>query len=92
MDRSSKSLKRTTHSRKRSLSPDSRSHDRHRHDRKRSPIQRTLPLGASSLYKGDFTAYEPMFAHYLDIQKQIDLEDLPESEVKGRWKSFVGKW
>lgn len=28
---------------------------------------------------------------YLDIQKGIFLEDLGEDEVKGRWKSFVGK-
>lgn len=33
-----------------------------------------------------------MFALYLDIQKQLVLEELPEMEVKGRWKSFVGKW
>ena len=33
-----------------------------------------------------------MFALYLDIQKQLDLEDLEETEVKGRWKSFVNKW
>jgi DNA phosphorothioation-dependent restriction protein DptG len=33
-----------------------------------------------------------MFAVYLDIQKQLDLEDLEENEVKGRWKSFVNKW
>lgn len=29
---------------------------------------------------------------YLDIQKGIFLDDLGEDEVKGRWKSFVGKW
>ncbi|TKA77364.1 hypothetical protein B0A49_01503 [Cryomyces minteri] len=33
-----------------------------------------------------------MFALYLDIQKQKVLDDLSEEEVKGRWKSFVGKW
>ena len=33
-----------------------------------------------------------MFALYLDIQKQLDIEDLSEAEVKGRWKSFVNKW
>ena len=33
-----------------------------------------------------------MFALYLDIQKQIDIEELEEGEVKGRWKSFVNKW
>lgn len=29
---------------------------------------------------------------YLDIQKQLDTADLSETERKGRWKRFVGKW
>ena len=33
-----------------------------------------------------------MFGLYLDIQKHKILEDLPEDEVRGRWKAFVGKW
>ena len=33
-----------------------------------------------------------MFELYLDIQKQKVLDELAEGEVKGRWKSFVGKW
>ena len=33
-----------------------------------------------------------MFELYLDIQKQKVLEELPDDEAKGRWKSFVGKW
>lgn len=33
-----------------------------------------------------------MFGLYLDIQKKLVLEELSEDEVKGRWKSFVGKW
>ena len=33
-----------------------------------------------------------MFALYLDIQKQKDIEELEEDEVKGRWKSFINKW
>lgn len=33
-----------------------------------------------------------MFGLYLDIQKQLILEELADDEVKGRWKSFVGKW
>ena len=28
----------------------------------------------------------------MDIQKQIDIATLSEDEVKGRWKSFLGKW
>ncbi len=52
----------------------------------------TLPLRATKLSNHDLAAYRPMFSSYLDIQKQIALEDLPEHEVKGRWKSFVNKW
>jgi hypothetical protein len=33
-----------------------------------------------------------MFALYLDIQKGKVIDDLDEAEVKGRWKSFIGKW
>lgn len=35
---------------------------------------------------------EPLLAHYLSIQKQKDLFDMDDREVRGRWKSFVGKW
>jgi hypothetical protein len=33
-----------------------------------------------------------MFALYLDIQKGMVLDELDEHEVRGRWKSFLGKW
>ncbi|KAJ5888092.1 hypothetical protein N7495_008133 [Penicillium taxi] len=33
-----------------------------------------------------------MFAMYLDIQKGKYIDELPEEEVKGRWKSFIRKW
>ena len=49
-------------------------------------------MQARELSKRDLPTHEPMFAMYLDIQKGIILEDLSEEEVKGRWKSFVGKW
>lgn len=52
----------------------------------------TLPFGARPLSKRDLSAYKPLFAMYLDIQKNLDLEDLDERELKGRWKSFMGKW
>lgn len=52
----------------------------------------TLPLGAAFLSKSDMSRYKTLFAMYLDIQKNIDVEDLDERELKGRWKSFVGKW
>jgi hypothetical protein len=51
-----------------------------------------LPFGASSLSRHDLANFRPMFALYLDIQKNLLIEDLPEDEVKGRWKSFIGKW
>ncbi|KAL4764318.1 uncharacterized protein BDW70DRAFT_156969 [Aspergillus foveolatus] len=78
----------------------SQSHS-HRHDRDRrnEPKDRhetrvaiSLPFQARELRKRDLETYEPMFAMYLDIQKGKILEDLSEDEVKGRWKSFVGKW
>jgi len=36
--------------------------------------------------------HRAVFALYLDIQKHIDIDELSSDEVKGRWKSFVGKW
>ncbi|KAF2097478.1 hypothetical protein NA57DRAFT_58062 [Rhizodiscina lignyota] len=87
-------------SRHRSRSPGhyrSRSHDRHgrSHRRKHSPRPAEpvkLPLYAKPLSKHDFQDFKPLFALYLDVQKQLDIQDLPEREVKGRWKSFMGKW
>lgn len=40
----------------------------------------------------DLAVYRNMFASYLDIQKQRDIEEMDETEIKGRWKSFIGKW
>jgi hypothetical protein len=58
-----------------------------------APIaQVKLPFSASSLSRHDLAKFRPMFALYLDIQKNLLIEDLPEDEVKGRWKSFIGKW
>ncbi|KAK0707400.1 hypothetical protein B0H67DRAFT_309601 [Lasiosphaeris hirsuta] len=51
-----------------------------------------LPCGARRLARGDLDAFEPLFAHYLGLQKSIDINELDETEVRGRWKSFVGKW
>ncbi len=65
----------------------------HRPSLEHSPPTRTaLPYGARALSRWDFAAFEPLFAHYLDLQKQIRLADLDEHQVRGRWKSFVGKW
>lgn len=52
-----------------------------------------LPCDARQLSRSaDFDAFRPLFARYLDIQKQIDVTILNEREILGRWKSFVGKW
>lgn len=49
-------------------------------------------MDARALSKHDLKQFKTLFALYLDIQKQIDIDELDETEVKGRWKSFVGKW
>ncbi|KAJ5104030.1 hypothetical protein N7532_004559 [Penicillium argentinense] len=68
--------------------------DRERHDRrvKKPSAPVVLPYQARELGRRDLEIYEPMFAMYLDIQKGKFIEDLDEDEVKGRWKSFTGKW
>ncbi|RSL43918.1 hypothetical protein CEP53_011469 [Fusarium sp. AF-6] len=66
-------------------------HNRHReHHASRAPV--TLPFDARQLSKGDLGVFRPLFADYLDLQKQKDIEVMDEREVRGRWKSFVGKW
>jgi hypothetical protein len=37
-------------------------------------------------------AFRPLFAHYLDLQKRLDIDSLDETALRGRWKSFMGKW
>ncbi|EEH04889.1 predicted protein [Histoplasma capsulatum G186AR] len=69
-----------------------RAHSRREHERRAVAAPATLPFDARPLSKHDLQVLEPMFALYLDIQKNIDIADLDEREVKGRWKSFVGKW
>ncbi|KIW08230.1 uncharacterized protein PV09_01158 [Verruconis gallopava] len=68
----------------------------HRHKRRRteSPASRpqVLPFHAPLLSKHDFREYKAIFSLYLDVQKELQLDTLDEREVKGRWKSFVGKW
>ena len=88
--RRSRSPKLDRHSRSTNSHHDTSSHSK----RKRSPpsLLTILPLHAARLSKHDYATYKPMFGLYLDIQKQLVLEDLSEDEVRGRWKSFVGKW
>ncbi|KAL8853480.1 MAG: hypothetical protein Q9221_001639 [Calogaya cf. arnoldii] len=92
--------------RRRSHSPSAaRSSPRH-HFRHRSPPPTTkaqdvrtrpaspisLPFQAKLLRKGDLEEYKPMFGLYLDIQKQLVLDEIDEKELKGRWKRFIGRW
>jgi hypothetical protein len=101
-DRSrSRSPRRESHSERkhkslrRSRSP-RRDDDRHRRKkhRSRSPVAPpvTLPYKAKPLSKHKFDEYRPLFQSYLDIQKNIQLDDLDERETRGRWKSFTSRW
>lgn len=76
----------------RSRSPRVSHHHSSSHKRARASRPVILPLEASALSKHDFDIYKPMFGLYLEIQKQLILEELSDDEVRGRWKSFVGKW
>ncbi|EHK44283.1 uncharacterized protein TrAtP1_008801 [Trichoderma atroviride] len=77
-----------------------RSSERHRHhhqhgsssSRVEKRVAAELPYGARHLSKDDLKGFEPLFAEYLDLQKQKNIEEMDEREVRGRWKSFVGKW
>lgn len=51
-----------------------------------------LPLRAQPISKRDLEVFRPLFALYLDVQKQIDVDSLDDRELRGRWKSFVKKW
>lgn len=95
-DRNSHRERKHRHPR-RSRSP-RRDDDRHRHKRRRTrsrsppPKPVALPYKAKPLSKRHYEEYRPLFQSYLDIQKQIQLEDLDEREAKGRWKSFTNRW
>ena len=67
---------------------------RPRHDLTHSSMEPSLPLpfGAKALSKHDFAASQSLFEYYLEIQKGLIIGNLDEGEVRGRWKSFIGKW
>ncbi|KAK4164527.1 hypothetical protein QBC43DRAFT_369882 [Cladorrhinum sp. PSN259] len=72
-------------------------HHHHKHSSSRKAeaetAPRTLPFDARQLsFKSDFDTFKPLFAYYLDLQKQLDIRSLSETELLGRWKSFLGKW
>jgi len=94
-ERESRHDRKRHHYARRSRSP-RRDEDRHRHKRhrSRSPVAKlvTLPYKAKPLSKRQFEEYKPLFQSYLDIQKNIQLDELDEREAKGRWKSFISRW
>lgn len=51
-----------------------------------------LPFNQRELHRRHLERYTNLFADYLDLQKGHNIDDLTEDEVKGRWKSFMGKW
>ncbi|KAL8903069.1 MAG: hypothetical protein Q9207_004179 [Kuettlingeria erythrocarpa] len=67
------------------LNPQTSPSHRHRRQRSSSPRPRDapiiLPLHAHAIRKRDFETYKPLFGLYLDIQKQLILEDLDEREL-----------
>ncbi|KAK2012226.1 hypothetical protein LZ32DRAFT_310887 [Colletotrichum eremochloae] len=87
---------------------ESRHHRRHHHHRhhhhhhrgdkdkdrssKAAAAVEPLPYEARQLSKSELGVFWPLLAYYLDLQKQKDIRDMDEREVRGRWKSFVGKW
>ncbi|KAI9661058.1 MAG: hypothetical protein M1821_009385 [Bathelium mastoideum] len=75
--------------RRRTSGSQSRSTDTHNDALKRTT---RLPFNATELSKADFDEYRSMFASYLKLQKQLDINDISREEAKGRWKSFVKKW
>ncbi|KAK0617125.1 hypothetical protein B0T14DRAFT_589576 [Immersiella caudata] len=95
------------HHRRRDSREDERHHHRHHRSRSRDRHHRhskydgdvkgdgeptSLPYYARKLTKSDLATFRPLFAHYLDLQKGLGIEDLDDVEVRGRWKSFLGKW
>ncbi|KAJ0164888.1 hypothetical protein CTA2_12972 [Colletotrichum tanaceti] len=80
-------------------------HHRHHHRRHRGDKDKDLssmkpaiatteplPYEARQLSKSELGVFRPLLAYYLDLQKQKDIRDMDERELRGRWKSFVGKW
>jgi len=65
-----------------------------RERRSRSPSKRSalLPFEARHLSKTDLTHHKTLFGLYLDVQKGLDIDALDFTELRGRWKSFIGKW
>jgi hypothetical protein len=51
-----------------------------------------LPYYARQLRTSDLATFRPLFAHYLDVQKELDISTLDDLEMRSRWKRFLVKW
>ncbi|KAK3316333.1 hypothetical protein B0H66DRAFT_291774 [Apodospora peruviana] len=72
---------------------DVRHHHYHKKVEEGGEENKPLPYGTRALSRRhDFQAFEGLFAYYLDLHKSLDINELPDEEVRGRWRSFVGKW
>ncbi|KAK6210574.1 hypothetical protein LQW54_006057 [Pestalotiopsis sp. IQ-011] len=73
-----------------------RKHHRHhqssRHDQPKPSRPAELPYGARPISRSDLDLFRPLLARYLDVQKNKDMAEMDEREVRGRWKSFAAKW
>jgi hypothetical protein len=47
---------------------------------------------ARPLSKADLSSFKPLFGEYLSLQKQKNIAEMDDHEIRGRWKSFIGKW
>lgn len=70
-----------------------RHHHSHSHRKERKDEEaKPLPYNAPHLSKSALDTYLPVFASYLSIQKDINIATLDDHSLRGRWKSFLGKW
>ncbi|KAK4199743.1 hypothetical protein QBC40DRAFT_202167, partial [Triangularia verruculosa] len=61
-------------------------------DNNDQPQTPQIPFNRAPLSKSSLHSHTPLFQSYLRHVKNIELPSLLETEVKGRWKSFIGKW
>ncbi|KAK4677023.1 hypothetical protein QC764_408940 [Podospora pseudoanserina] len=52
----------------------------------------TLPFHRAPLTKTSLHSHTQLFQSYLSTVKNLSFGSLSETEAKGRWKSFTGKW
>lgn len=62
------------------------------HGRKHKDRKEKLPFRSHHLHRHDLESYRTLFAEYLSLQKDLDIEDLSDRDIQGRWKSFLNKW